>query len=118
MASSSPLTSLWSQMSMNGFTRKLDELKANKDVMKVIRESLALIGNASSYVSLNWRLAIVDMVKESRLQLVSFLKEVCSEDLGDSSRELLSPAVKKKLGERADTFNEALLWAKTKFWFY
>ena len=49
LASSGPLTSLWSQMSMNGFTGKSDELMATKDVMRVIRESLALIGNASSY---------------------------------------------------------------------
>lgn len=111
LASSGPLTSLWSQMSMNGFTGKSDELISTKDVMKVIRESLALIGNASSYVSQNRRLAIVDRVKESRPQLASFLKEVCSEDMGDSGRELFGPAVKKKLGERADTikaFNEAL----------
>ena len=111
LASSGPLTSLWSQMSMNGFTGKSDELMATKDVMRVIRESLALIGNASSYVSLNQRLTIVDKVKESRPQLASFLKEVCSEDLGDNGRESFGPAVKKKLGERADTikaFNEAL----------
>lgn len=97
-------------MSMNGFTGKSDELISTEDVMKVIKESLALFGNASSYVSQNWGLAIVDRVKESRPQLASFLKEVCSEDMGDSGRELFGPAV-KKLGERADnikTFNKAL----------
>ena len=71
LASSGPLVS-----NVNGFTGKSDE---PKDVMKVIRKSLALICNTSSYVSQNWRLAIVDSVKESRPQLASFLKETCSE---------------------------------------
>ena len=110
LASCGPLTSLWSQMSKNGFTGKSDELMPTKDMVRVIRESLALIGNASSYVTLNRRLTITDKVKESRPQLASFLKEVCSKDLGDSGGELFGPVV-KKLGERADTikaFNEAL----------
>lgn len=84
---------------------------ATRDVIKVIRESFALIGNASSYVSLNRRLTIADKVKESRPQLATFHREACSEDLGVSGRELFGPTVKNKLGERADTikaFNEAL----------
>ena len=48
LASCGPLTSLWSQMSKKGFTGKSDELMPTKDVVRAIRESLALIGNASS----------------------------------------------------------------------
>jgi hypothetical protein len=48
LASIGPLTSLWSQMSMNGFTGKLDEFMATKGMMRVIRKSLALISNTFS----------------------------------------------------------------------
>lgn len=51
-----------------------DEIMPNKDVVRAIRESLALIGNASSYITMNRRPIIVDEVKEARPQLSSFFK--------------------------------------------
>ena len=55
-------------------------------------------------------MTIIDRVKSSRPCLACFLKEVCSEELGDTG-ELFGPSAKKKLMERAETikaFNEAL----------
>ena len=98
-------------MARDGFTGKSDELIPTKDVLKVVREALALIGNASSYISTNRRMAIIDKVKVYRPRLASFLKEVCSEELGDAGGELFGPSAKKKLAERAETikaFNEVL----------
>ena len=111
LASCAPLTGLWSQMARNGFTGKSDELTPTKDVLKVVRETLVLIGNASSYISTNRKIAIIDKVKFTRPRLASFLKEVCLEELGDTGGELFGPSAKKKLTERAETikaFNEAL----------
>jgi len=56
-------------------------------------------------------MTIIDRVKSSRPCLACFLKEVCSEELGDTGGELFGPSAKKKLTERAETikaFNEAL----------
>ena len=50
-------------------------------------------------------------MKVCRPRLASFLKEVCSEELGDTGGELFGPSAKKKLAEQAETikaFNEVL----------
>ena len=62
LASCAPLTGLWSQMARSGFSGKSDELIPTKEVLKVVRETLALIGNASSYISTNRRMTIIDRV--------------------------------------------------------
>ena len=111
LASSAPLANLWSQLISEGFSGKQDELIPAKEVIRTIRETLALIGNASSYISNSRRSMIVDKIRPSRPKLASFLKEVCAEDVGDTGKELFGPTIKKKISERADTiksFNEAL----------
>ena len=111
LASSAPLANLWSQLISEGFSGKQDELMPTKEVIRTIRETLALIGNASSYISNSRRSMIVDKIRPSRPKLASFLKEVCAEDVGDTGKELFGPTIKKKISERADTiksFNEAL----------
>ena len=43
-------------MARNGFTGKSDEFIPTKDVLKVVKDTLSLIGNASSYISTNRRM--------------------------------------------------------------
>ena len=110
LASCAPLVNLWAQVVENGFSGKPGELIPTKDVLRDTRDTLALIGNASSYISHHRRLAIVDKVEDFRPYLASFLKEVCLENVGDTEGDLFGPGVKKKIMNRADTlkaFNEA-----------
>ena len=68
-----PLISLWMQLESQGFSGKLDELILTKEVFRTIRDSLALIGNASSYMSTQWRQTIIQSIHKSRPRLADFL---------------------------------------------
>ena len=100
LASCAPLVNLWAQMVENGLLGKPGELIPTKDVLRVTRDTLALIGNASSYVSHHRRLAIV---KASRPHLASYLKEVCLENVGDTEGELFGPGVSKRKSRTEQT---------------
>ena len=114
LASSAPITNLWLQMSDSGFTGKPDEVMITKEIIKMTKESLALIGNSSHYITTTRRTRITDKIKPTRPQLAQFLSEVCSDSKGppeNSGKELFGPPIKKKITERAETiksFNEAL----------
>ena len=58
--------------------------------------SLALIGNATSYISNSSRNMIVDKICPSRPKLTSFLKEVCAEDVGHTEKGLSGPQSKRR----------------------
>ena len=70
-----------------------------------------LIGNASNYISETRRRVAIDTIKQSRLKLAKFLREICNEDLGEASGDLFGPRARQKVIERANTieaFNKAL----------
>ena len=95
-----------------GFCGKEDELMPTSEVVKVIRDSLALIGNASAYIAQCRRQAIIDKVKPTGPQLAGFMKEICKEGMEEAGKDLFGPELKKKMNERADTikaFNKALV---------
>ena len=112
LASSAPLTNLWTQLAASGFSGKEDEVIPTKEVMNMIKQSLALIGNASHYITTTRRGKIIEKIKPTRPQLASFLTEVCTDPATDNpGKELFGPPIKKKISERAETiesFNKAL----------
>lgn len=103
LAASKPLISLWSDISKAGFSGKDAELIPVKETLQVVKESLALIGNCSSYINEVRRQSIINKVKPRKPHLASFLQDVC--------KELFGPTVKKRISERAQTmmnFNESI----------
>lgn len=64
-----------------------------KQVIKAIRDSLALIDNFSAH----------DKVKKKHPQLGNFMKEACKEETSMSSKYLFGEELKKKLNERSNT---------------
>lgn len=82
------------------------------EVVKVIHDSMALIGNALAYIAQCRRQAIIDKVKPTCPQLAGFMKEICKDGLEETGKKLFGPELKKKMNERADTiktFNKALV---------
>ena len=111
LAPCAPIASLWSQMAQQGFSGKPEEDVPASEVLKVIRETLALVGNASAYIAQARRQAIIDKVKSSRPQLAAFMSEVCKEGSSEPCEELFGRDLKRKLSERAETissFNKVL----------
>ena len=78
---------------MQEFTGKTDELIPVSDVIRVTQDTLALIRNASNYISQARCTAVMNSIARSRPKLSSFLKEICKEDLGDTRDELFGPEV-------------------------
>ena len=81
------------------------------EVVTIIQHTLALIGNASNYVSQIRRSALIQSISKSRPKLGSFMKEICKEDLVTTGSELFDLEVRKKITERANTieaFNKAI----------
>lgn len=79
--------------------------------MRAIQDTLALIGNASAYISQARRQGIVEKLRADRPQLATFMKEVCKGELTEPSKELFGQELKQRLNERADTiksFDKAL----------
>ena len=81
LATCAPLANFWSHLSEQEFTGKSEELTPVSDVIRVTQDTLALIGNASNYISQARRTAAISSIAKSRPKLSSFLKEMCKEDL-------------------------------------
>lgn len=111
LASCSPLANFWSHLQEQGFEGKEDELIPASDVLRVTKDTLALIGNASNYISQTRRSTFIDSISGTRPNLAKFLREICKDDLGDTGTELFGPQARKKITDRADTidaFNKAV----------
>ena len=77
LSSSAPLINLIADLIRQGFTGTDEELIPVREVLKVGKESLALIGNAAS---LKRRAGIIQAVKPKRPKLAAFLEETCLSD--------------------------------------
>lgn len=112
LSSSAPLINLIADLIRQGFTGTDEELIPVREVLKVGKESLALIGNAANLASLKRRAGIIQAVKPKRPKLAAFLEETClSDTVEEPSSELFGPSVKRKIADRASTiksFNESL----------
>lgn len=110
LASSAPATNFWSHLLETDLTGKEDMIPAS-EVIKVLKDTLALLGNASNYVSQARRRALIQVINKSRPKLGSFLKDICKDNLGNTGTELFGVEVRKRITERATTienFNKAI----------
>ena len=111
LAAPAPLLSLWSQLEEQSFSGKPDELVPSSVVLNVIRETVALIGNASIFTSMQHRQMVIQGMRKDRFRLADFLQDICKDDIARTGTELFGPIAKKKIVERADTikaFNRAV----------
>ena len=112
LASYAPLANFWSHIAKQGLTGEDQELIPVSEVIKVAKDTLALIGNASNYIAQSRRKAFIDSISKTKPKLARFLREICREDLGEAGSELFGPQARKKITERANTieaFNKALV---------
>ena len=73
LASPAPLLSLWAQLEEQSFSSKPDELVPSSAVLRAIRETIALIGNASIFTSVQHRLMVNQGMRKDRPHLADFL---------------------------------------------
>ena len=81
------------------------------EVIKVLKDTLALLGNAFNYVTQARRRALIQTINKSHPRLGSFLKDICKDNLGNTGTESFGVEVRKKITEGATTiknFNKAM----------
>lgn len=71
---------LLAEMANQGFSGKADKLMHTSEVFRAIQDTLALIGNASEYISQARRQGIVKKLWVDRPQPAIFMKEVAREN--------------------------------------
>ena len=76
LSSSGPLIKLWSDLSHQGFNGESDGLIPVKSVLDVCQQTLALVGNASSYINEMRCNDIIDKVKFKCPQIAAFLQDI------------------------------------------
>ena len=109
LASAAPLTNFWAHLLEMGASSE-EQIPAG-EVVQVMKDSLALIGNASNYMSQTRRSNIIQSLSKSRPKLGSFMKDVCNDNLSNTRGELFGPDIRKKITDRASTieaFNKAI----------
>ena len=111
LTSCAPLANFWSHLREQGFEGKANEMIPASEVIKVMMDTIALIGNASNYISQTRRNIFIDSISGQCPNLAKFLREICKGDIADTGTELFEPQVGKKITDRADTteaFNKAI----------
>ena len=111
LAACSPLANLCSHMEIQGIMGKPGEVVTAEDVIKVAKDSLALLGNANCYISEVRRSQFINSIVGQRPTVAKFLRDVAKEGKCGSSSELFGPEIHKRITDRADTieaFNKAV----------
>ena len=103
LAACAPLTDLWSRLCDQGLSGEEDELIPVEEVLKVIRASLALIGNSSNYISQLRRKTIIEALPADKANLAKIMKQVCKRQIENSSSELFGDQAIKAVSERVNT---------------
>ena len=103
LAACAPLTDLWSNLCDQGLSGEEDELIPVEEVLKVIRASLALIGNSSNYVSQLRRKTIIEALPADKANLAKIMKQVCKRQIENSGSELFGDQAIKAVSERVNT---------------
>ena len=80
-----------------------DELTPVEEVLKVIRASLALIGNSSNYVSQLRRKTIIEALPADKANLAKIMKQVCKRQIENLGSELFRDQAIKAVSERVNT---------------
>lgn len=112
LAACSPIANLWVHLEKQGFKGKPGELIPTEDVTKVAKDMLALLGNASSYISQVRRTQFIGLsMTNQRPAVARFLRDVSKEGNCGKDSELFGSDIHKKVTDRADTidaFNKAV----------
>ena len=96
-----PAIDILIDLAKQNFSGDTGELIPVKDIIEVLKETLVLVGNASCFISeIRCLLGIINTIKPKHPRLVSFLQEICSEDMGEPSGELFGPTANKRIAER------------------
>ena len=80
-AAPAPLLFLWSQLEEQFFSGKPDKLLPTSVVLRAIWETVALISNASTFISMQLRQMVIQGLRKDRPRLVDFLQDICKDDI-------------------------------------
>ena len=100
LAACAPLTDLWSRLCDQGLSGEEDELIPVEEVLKVIRASVALIGNSSNYVSQLRRKTIIEALPADKANLAKIMKQVCRRQIENTGPELFGDQAIKAVPSR------------------
>ena len=103
LAACAPLTDLWSRLCDQGLSGEEDELIPVEEVLKVIRASVALIGNSSNYISQLRRKTIIEALPADKANLAKIMKQVCKRQIENTGPELFGEQAIKAVSERVNT---------------
>ena len=105
LAACSTLANLLSHMEEQGLKGQQGELIPTTDVAWVSKDTLALLGNAVSYISQVRRTWFIDSINLQQPTVAKFLHEVTKEGTCSRGTELFKPEVHKRITDRADTID-------------
>lgn len=105
LAAGNPITNLLSHFEGQGIKGYTDEVVPSGDVVRVMKDTLALLGNASCYISQVRRSQFINSINPQRPSVARFLREVTKELPNSDGSELFGPEVQKMVTSRADTID-------------
>ena len=111
LAAGAPIANFWSHLEAQGLIGQPGETIPTLDVVRVMKDTLALLGNAVSYISRTRRSQFISSINSQRPTVAKFLREVTKESNTSTGSELFGPEVQKLVTSRADTidaFNKAV----------
>ena len=101
-AAAAPILNLWAELEEQELTTAQGGLVPVEVVLECFQKTLVLLGNASNYMSLNCRDAIIRKISQKSKGLGRLLNSACKESKPEDSL-LFGPAVQKTITERAET---------------
>lgn len=116
LAAGAPVTNFWSHLEAQGLLGRPGETIPTSDVVKVMKDTLALLGNAVSYISRTRRSQFISSINNQRPTVAKFLREVTKDSNTNAGPELFGPEIQKMVTTRADTidaFNKAVSKVET-----
>ena len=103
IASCSPLADLWFGLDEQGFTGSDEELIPTSEVLRALQSSLALIGNATCYISQQRKTTIIEALPRSQANLAMILKQVGKQEHAGSKSALFGPEAMEEITKRVST---------------
>ena len=103
LAACAPLANLWSHMDDQGLRGRPGETIPTEEVLRVAKDTLALLGNANRYISQVRRAQFISSVNAQCPAVAKFLRNITREGTCGKGSELFGPDVHKLVTDRADT---------------
>ena len=111
LAACTPIANLWAHLDSQGFKGDAGEYIPTEDVLRVAKDTLALLGNASNYISQVRRNQFIGSMTNQHPAVARFLRDIKKGGNCGKDAELLGTDIQKKVTDRADTidaFNKAV----------